>query len=79
MDGYEVCIDKWGWYFNVKYFFVIGENGEYYYFVVIGGFVEWLCGVKFYFFLFLMYIGRGGCDGEIGEFKEFLMWLIDFC
>jgi len=77
MDGHEARTDKRGWYLNAKHSLAIGENGEYYHLVVTGGFAERLRGVKLHPSLPPMHIGRGGRDGETGELKEFLTWLID--
>lgn len=77
MDGHEARTDKRGWYLNAKHSLAIGENGEYYHLVVPGGFAARLRGVKLHPSLPPMHIGRGGRDGETGELKEFLTWLID--
>ena len=77
MDGHEARTDKRGWYLNAQHSLAIGENGEYYHLVVPGGAVERLRGVKLHPSLPPMHIGQGGRDGETGDLKEFLTWLID--
>lgn len=76
MDGHEARTDRRGWYLNAKHSLAIGEHGEYYQLVVPGGFMERMRGVKLEPSSPPMHIGRGGRDGETGDLKEFLGWLL---
>lgn len=76
MDGHEARTDRRGWYLNAKHSLAIGENGEYYQLVVPGGLAERLRGVRLAPSLPPMHVGRGGRDGETGDLKEFLDWLL---
>lgn len=77
LDGHVVKTDKVGWYLRTNKSLGLDEQGNYYVLTVPGGFMERLRGVKLVPSLAPMTIGKGGRDGETGDLKEFLDWVLD--
>lgn len=77
MDGNVVKTDKTGWYLRTNHSLAIGEDGAYYSLVVPAGFKARFVGVKLSPTLPSMQVGRGGRDGETGDLREFLAWVLD--
>ena len=77
LDGHVVKTDKTGWYLRNNHALAIDVDGNYYSMTVPGGLMERLRGVKLTPTLAPMVIGRGGRDGETGDLKEFLAWVLD--
>ena len=77
LDGHLVKTDKVGWYLRTNKSLGLDEQGNYYVLTVPGGFMERLRGVKLVPSLAPMTIGKGGRDGETGDLKEFLAWVLD--
>ena len=77
MDGVVVKTDKVGWYLRTNHSLAIGTDGSYYSLTVPGGLLERFRGVKLTPSLAVMQVGRGGRDGETGDLKEFLAWVLD--
>ncbi|WP_130866529.1 hypothetical protein [Acidipropionibacterium timonense] len=77
MDGHEARTDLTGWYLNAKRSLAIGTDGGYYQLVVPGGLRERLRGVSLSPTPAPLHIGRGGRDGETGDLREFLQWVLD--
>ena len=77
LDGHVVKTDKVGWYLRTNHSLAIGTDGSYYSLTVPGGLLERFRGVKLTPSLAVMQVGRGGRDGETGDLKEFLAWVLD--
>ncbi len=77
LDGHLVKTDKVGWYLRTNHSLAIGTDGSYYSLTVPGGLLERFRGVKLTPSLAVMQVGRGGRDGETGDLKEFLAWVLD--
>lgn len=77
LDGHVVKTDKVGWYLRTNKSLGLDAEGNYYVLTVPGGFMERLRGVKLVPSLAPMTIGKGGRDGETGDLKEFLDWVLD--
>lgn len=77
MDGNVVKTDKTGWYLRTNKSLAIDVDGNYYSLVVPAGFMARFTGVKLTPILATMVIGRGGRDGETGDLREFLAWVLD--
>ena len=77
LDGHVVKTDKVGWYLRTNHSVGIDTEGNYYSLTVPGGWMERLRGVKLEPTLAPLVIGRGGRDGETGDLKEFLAWVLD--
>lgn len=77
LEGHVVKTDKVGWYLRNNHSLAIDVDGNYYSMTVPGGLMERLRGVKLTPTLAPMVIGRGGRDGETGDLKEFLAWVLD--
>lgn len=77
LDGHVVKTDKVGWYLRTNKSLAIDVDGNYYSLTVPGGLKERIRGVKLTPGLAPMVIGRGGRDGETGDLKEFLAWVLD--
>ncbi|MFT3888520.1 MAG: hypothetical protein QM713_10210 [Arachnia sp.] len=77
LDGHVVKTDKVGWYLRSNKSLGLDTEGNYYSLTVPGGFMERLRGVKLTPSLAPMVIGKGGRDGETGDLKEFLAWILD--
>lgn len=77
LDGHLVKTDKVGWYLRNNHSIALDADGNYYSLTVPGGLMERLRGVKLVPTLAPMVIGRGGRDGETGDLKEFLAWILD--
>lgn len=76
MDGHVVKTDKVGWYLRTNKSLAIDTEGNYYSLTVPGGFMARLKGVKLEPSLAPLVVGRGGRDGETGDLKEFLDWVL---
>ena len=77
LSGHVVKTDKVGWYLRTNHSVGIDTEGNYYSLTVPGGWMERLRGVKLEPTLAPLVIGRGGRDGETGDLKEFLAWVLD--
>lgn len=77
LEGHVVKTDKVGWYLRTNHSLAIDVDGNYYSLVVTGGLLERIRGVKLTPALAPLVIGRGGRDGETGDLKEFLAWVLD--
>lgn len=77
MDGHVVRTDKVGWYLRTNHSLAIGTDGNYYSLTVPGGVMARFKGVKLEPSLAPLVVGRGGRDGETGDLKEFLAWVLD--
>ncbi|MBK7820204.1 MAG: hypothetical protein IPJ61_03800 [Tessaracoccus sp.] len=77
LDGHVVKTDKVGWYLRTNRSLGLDTEGNYYVLTVPGGFMERFRGVKLRPSLAPMTIGKGGRDGETGDLKEFLDWVLD--
>lgn len=77
MEGRQVKTDKVGWYLRTNKSLAIDVDGNYYSLVVPAGFTALFRGVKLTPALATMVIGRGGRDGETGDLREFLAWVLD--
>ena len=77
LGGHPVKTDKVGWYLRNNPSLAIDVDGNYYSMTVPGGLMERLRGVKLTPTLAPMVIGRGGRDGETGDLKEFLAWVLE--
>lgn len=76
MDGHVVKTDKVGWYLRTNHSLAIDTDGNYYSLTVPGGFMARLKGVKLEPSLAPLVVGRGGRDGETGDLREFLDWVL---
>lgn len=76
-SGQVVKTDKVGWYLRNNHSVAIDVDGNYYTLTVPGGIVARLRGVKLEPTLAPLVIGRGGRDGETGDLKEFLAWVLE--
>jgi len=77
MDGVVVKTDKVGWYLRTNKSLAIDTDGNYYSLVVPAGFMARFRGVQLVPTLATMQIGKGGRDGETGDLREFLAWVLD--
>lgn len=77
LDGHVVKTDKTGWYLRTNHSIAIDTEGNYYSLTVPGGFMSRFTGVKLEPQLAPLVVGRGGRDGETGDLKEFLAWVLD--
>ncbi|AQX15998.1 hypothetical protein BCR15_05585 [Tessaracoccus lapidicaptus] len=76
LSGHVVKSDKVGWYLRNNHSVAIDVDGNYYTMTVPGGLMERVRGVKLEPTLAPLVIGRGGRDGETGDLKEFLAWVL---
>jgi len=76
LSGHVVKTDKVGWYLRNNHSVAIDVDGNYYTMTVPGGLMERVRGVKLEPTLAPLVIGRGGRDGETGDLKEFLAWVL---
>lgn len=76
LSGQAVKTDKVGWYLRNNHSVAIDVDGNYYTLSVPGGLMERLRGVKLEPTLAPLVVGRGGRDGETGDLKEFLAWVL---
>lgn len=76
LSGHIVKTDKVGWYLRNNHSVAIDVDGNYYTMTVPGGLMERVRGVKLEPTLAPLVIGRGGRDGETGDLKEFLAWVL---
>lgn len=76
LDGHVVKTDALGWYLRQNRSLAIGDDGAYYVLTVPGGWLERLRGVKLTPTLPSLQVGKGGRDGETGDLKEFLSWVL---
>lgn len=76
LHGHVVKTDKVGWYLRNNHSVAIDVDGNYYTMTVPGGLMERVRGVKLEPTLAPLVIGRGGRDGETGDLKEFLAWVL---
>lgn len=77
MDGHLVRTDKTGWYLRQNHSIAIDSDGGYHVLTVPGGWKERFTGVKLTPILPPLQVGKGGRDGETGDLKEFLGWVLD--
>ncbi|MBB1482938.1 hypothetical protein H5392_03570 [Tessaracoccus sp. MC1865] len=77
LDGHTVKTDKTGWYLRTNHSVAIDTEGNYYSLTVPGGLMSRFTGVKLQPQLAPLVIGRGGRDGETGDLKEFLAWVLN--
>lgn len=77
MDGHVVRTDKQGWYLRQNHSIAVDTDGGYHVLTVPGGWKERFRGVKLTPSLPPLQVGRGGRDGETGDLKEFLAWVLD--
>lgn len=77
MDGHLVKTDKRGWYLRVNHSIALDTDGGYHVLTVPGGWRERLRGVTLTPSLPPLQVGKGGRDGETGDLKEFLAWVLD--
>ena len=77
MDGHVVRTDKQGWYLRQNRSIAIDTDGGYQVLIVPGGFMARLRGVKLEATRPSLQVGRGGRDGETGDLKEFLTWVLE--
>lgn len=76
LDGHVVKTDKSGWYLRQNRSLAIGDDGAYYVLTVPGGWLERVRGVKLEPSLPSLQVGKGGRDGETGDLREFLGWVL---
>lgn len=76
LDGHSVKTDKRGWYLRQNKSLAIGDDGAYYVLTVPGGWLERLRGVSLEPTLPSLQVGKGGRDGETGDLREFLGWVL---
>lgn len=76
LDGHVVKTDKSGWYLRQNRSLAIGDDGAYYVLTVPGGWLERVRGVKLEPTLPSLQVGKGGRDGETGDLREFLGWVL---
>lgn len=76
LDGHQVKTDKSGWYLRRNKSIAIDTEGGYQVLTVPGGWRERLRGVKLTASLPPLQVGKGGRDGETGDLKEFLAWVL---
>lgn len=76
MDGHVVKTDKVGWYLRTNHSIGIDTEGNYYSLTVPGSLMSRFKGVKLEPQLAPLVVGRGGRDGETGDLKEFLDWVL---
>ena len=77
LGGHPVKTDKVGWYLRTNHSVGIDTDGNYYSLVVPAGFMARFRGVQLVPTLATMQIGKGGRDGETGDLREFLAWVLD--
>ena len=77
LDGHNVRTDKVGWYLRQNHSIAIDVDGGYHVLTVPGGWRERLRGVKLTPVLPPLQVGKGGRDGETGDLKEFLGWVLE--
>ncbi len=77
LDGHVVKTDKHGWYLRRNHSIAIDTDGGYHVMTVPGGWLERFRGVKLHAVLPPLQVGKGGRDGETGDLKEFLAWVLD--
>lgn len=77
MDGHVVRTDRHGWYLRQNHSIAIDTDGGYHVLTVPGGWKERFRGVRLTPSLPPLQVGRGGRDGETGDLKEFLGWVLD--
>lgn len=77
LDGHVVRTDKRGWYLRRNHSIAIDVDGGYHVMTVPGGWRERLRGVKLQPVLPPLQVGKGGRDGETGDLREFLAWVLD--
>lgn len=77
LDGHVVKTDKHGWYIRQNHSIAIDTEGGYHILTVPGGWRERFRGVKLEGILPPLQVGKGGRDGETGDLKEFLGWVLD--
>lgn len=77
-SGAEVKTSLSGWYLRKNRSIAIGTDGGYYQLTVPGGgLLDRLRGVTVRPTPPPLVVGRGGRDGETGDLKEFLGWVLD--
>lgn len=76
LDGHIVKTDKVGWYLRRNKSIAIDVDGGYHILTVPGGWKERVRGVKLTPSLPPLQVGKGGRDGETGDLKEFLAWVL---
>ncbi|RRD49405.1 hypothetical protein [Arachnia propionica] len=77
LDGHVVRTDKQGWYLRQNRSIAIDTDGGYQVLIVPGGFMARFRGVKLQATRPSLQVGRGGRDGETGDLKEFLTWVLE--
>lgn len=77
LEGHAVKTDKTGWYLRQNHSIAIDVDGGYHVLTVPGGWKERLRGVKLIPTDPPLVVGRGGRDGETGDLKEFLEWVLN--
>ncbi len=77
-SGAEVRTDKRGWYLRKNRSIAVGTDGGYYQLTVAdSGLLVRLRGVSLRPSPPPLQVGRGGRDGETGDLKEFLDWVLE--
>ena len=77
LDGHSVRTNKTGWYLRHNKSLAVGSDGGYYVLTVPGGLRERLRGVALERTLPSLQVGKGGRDGETGDLREFLAWVLN--
>lgn len=77
MDGTRVKSDQVGWYLNKARTLAIAPDGRFFQLLTTGGRLARFTGVKLSPSPPPLVIGRGGCDGETGDLKDFLARALD--
>ena len=77
LDGHTVRTDRRGWYLRRDHSIAIDTDGGYHVLHVPGGLMARLRGVKLEPTRPSLRVGRGGRDGETGDLREFLAWVLE--
>jgi hypothetical protein len=77
LDGHVVRTDRRGWYLRRDHSIAIDTDGGYHVLHVTGGLMARIRGVELEPTRPSLQVGRGGRDGETGDLKEFLAWVLD--
>lgn len=77
LDGHVVRTDRRGWYLRQNHSIAIDTDGGYHVLTVPGGWLARLRGVQLEPSRPSLQVGRGGRDGETGDLREFLAWVLE--
>ena len=76
LAGHVVKTDRRGWYLRRNHSIAIDTEGGYHVLNVSGGLLARLRGVRLEAARPSLQVGRGGRDGETGDLREFLAWVL---